>query len=155
MVAALVRTVAIAVLGAGCAGSGERLSKMEYERAVIAIREEHEPEANGLYSRLAASELPSEECAEGVRELHERLEEALDDVEALRPPADVEDLHDEFVTAAGQTVERVGAVAGDVERERVRCGAELNRALYHLRSTRRAQRVLGDFGERGYRLGFA
>jgi hypothetical protein len=97
--------------------------------------------------------LPQPACAAKAREFHDELERIVDDVAALRPPNDVQALQDRFVSAAGESVATVGRAADEVAAGKLRCGTPMNRRIYGLASTRRAEQVLQDLARKGYVFG--
>ena len=142
---------------AGCGGGGDdRLTKREYEQRVLEIRERFEPEALSLYGDLVVDDplLPPAECVEKAHELHRVLGEIVAEIEGLRSPQQVDHLQERFLVEARKSVDAVGKLAQDVENGDVSCGQPFNGAAYGLESTKRAERVLEEFRERGYRFGF-
>ncbi len=139
------------VLVAGCGGS-DRLSKDEYLRRVRAIEASQGPTVR-LFEKLVVGAISQQECARTAHEFADALDGMLDRVEALKPPNEVEDLQDEFVDAARESVDRVGKLADDVEDGEVACGQDYNRRAYGLASTRRAERILQQFADKGYLIG--
>ena len=88
-----------------------------------------------------------------MRTFEKRLDSLVDDVDALRPPQEVQDLQDEFVDAARESVAAVHAARDDVESGELTCGMPVNRRIYGLESTERAVRVLMELGRKGYLIG--
>jgi hypothetical protein len=85
--------------------------------------------------------------------LHQDLDEILDEVDALRPPADVQSIQNEFVSAGRETVDTIGGLAQEVEDGRLACGQAFNQRAYGLPSTARAQRAIEELGRHGYLIG--
>ena len=139
----------VVVLVAGC-GDDSRLSKAEYEAAVLGIVRDVEPEASHLFFDIVANDYPREECATKTARFHEVLKEIVDRVEALRPPLEVAGLQTRFLAAARTSVDEVGEAAADVQRGLLSCGQPLNHRIYGLPSTNRAELVLGEYQTRGY-----
>jgi hypothetical protein len=139
----------VVVLIAGCDGDS-RLSKAEYEAAVLGIVRDLQPEANHLYFDIVANEYPLEECATKTARFHGVLKKIVDRVEALRPPSDVAGLQTRFLAAARMSVDEVGEAAADVSGGRLSCGQPLNQRIYGLPSTDRAEAVLSEYRDRGY-----
>jgi hypothetical protein len=146
--------VASLAAAAGCGGD-DRLSKLEYERAIRALEEGKGAEAVRIYTNVVVEPLAQEECAAKAQELHDTLVDILDEVEDLRPPENVEALQREFLAAATESVDRVGELADEVDGGGLACGPPYNERVYGLSSTRRAQRVLVELEAMGYRLGRA
>jgi hypothetical protein len=145
----LVGLVVVFMLFAGCGGNS-RLSKAEYEAAVLSIVRELQPEATHLFFDIVANEYPREECATKTARFHTVLKEIVDRVEALRPPLEVVGLQARFLAAARKSVDEVGEAAADVQRGLLSCAQPLNRRIYGLPSTDRAEAVLSEYRTRGY-----
>ncbi len=129
--------------------TSEPLTKDEYQQGILAIRERAGP-AESLYEDLVVDELPQEQCAEKARRFHAALAGIVSDVEALMPPAGVAVLQERFLVAARESVDEVGRVVERVEEGELRCGDELNSALYGLPSTDRANAVLSELESKGF-----
>jgi hypothetical protein len=137
------------VVASGC-GEGEApLSKSDYQAAILAVRDDV-AEPTELYTELVVGSRSREECAAGVATLEEQVDALVERVAELRPPAQVEAIQDDFVAAARGSVDRIGDVREDVEGGDVSCGAELNRELYGMPSTREAERAIVRLERRGY-----
>ena len=107
-----------------------------------------------LYTELAGSaSLSQPDCADKARAFHGELAKLVARVDRLRPPRDVERLHEQFLDAARVSVAEIGRLADEVGRGKVRCGEEYNARAYGLPSTERAERVVQELGRRGYPLG--
>jgi hypothetical protein len=142
--------IAVALLAA-CDGGAEQLSHDEYQDALNAIV--RGPDARGadrLFFDLVAHQYPPDACATRARAFHERLQRIVDRVEELDPPDDARKPQSDFVTAARQTVDRIGELAGEVERGELACGMAFNREAYGLASTERARRAVETLQARGY-----
>jgi hypothetical protein len=139
----------LALALAGCGGDN-RLSKTEYEAAVLGIVRDSETEATHLFFDIVANDYPRKECGTKTSRFHGVLKEIVDRVEALRPPSEVADLQMRFLAAARISVDEVGEAAADVRRGRLSCGRPLNLRIYGLPSTDRAEAVLSEYRERGY-----
>jgi hypothetical protein len=151
---------AAAVLGvfslAGCAGGGRtRLGKQEYLRQIRAIEASHASRrASRLFFEIVVDPpLPQPICRARTGEFHRALGEIVDRVERLRPPVEVGRLQRQFVIDARASVRLVGKAATDVGAGKLHCGTSMNRRIYGLRSTRRAQSVLREYAKRGYIIG--
>jgi hypothetical protein len=141
--------VGLLLTGSGCGGDS-RLSKTEYETAVLGIVRDLEPEASHLFFDIVANDYALKECATKTSRFHGVLKEIVDRVEAVRPPSEVADLQTRFIAAARISVDEVDQAAADVRRGRLSCGRPLNLRIYGLPSTDRAQAVLREYRERGY-----
>ncbi|MBD0328990.1 MAG: hypothetical protein ICV64_02665 [Thermoleophilia bacterium] len=141
---------ALAVALGGCSTGDEHLTKREYEERVLEIVRGPGREADRLYHAVVAGDLPADACQTQTRELHARLGEVVDEADALVPPAEIEEQHEEFVDAARESVAAVGEAADDVEDGELRCGQPLNERIYGLASTARAVRAIQRLHERGY-----
>jgi hypothetical protein len=135
----------------GCDGNQERLSKAEYQSRILAVVEDS-AESNALYTGLTADSRPRADCAAGVAALQDGVDELVERVAVLRPPERVQAVHEEFVAAARASVNRIGEVREDVANGDVSCGAELNRALYDMPSSKQAERAIARLEGQGYRV---
>jgi hypothetical protein len=88
-----------------------------------------------------------------ARDFDQNLHDIVGQFASLRPPPAVQALQDRFVSAARQSIEAVDAVKRDVQDGSLTCGMPMNRRIYGLPSTLRAEQVLQEFGEKGYRIG--
>ena len=88
-----------------------------------------------------------------TRRFHRSIGEIVDEVAALSPPRDAEGIQRRFVSAARVSVGVVGRAARDVEAGRLRCGRPMNRRIYGLPSTRRAEQALSELADKGYAIG--
>jgi hypothetical protein len=134
----------------GCGGRDHRLSKASYEREVLDIVRDLEPEADRLFFDIVANPYPRAVCASKTAHFHRVLQEILDRVERLRPPAEVAALQARFLLAAQRSVNAVGEAVSDIRLGRLPCGQPLNRRIYGLPSTDHAEAVLQDFQAQGY-----
>jgi hypothetical protein len=140
----------VAVLVAsGCGGSDEPLSKADFQDEILAVIDDA-AEPTRLYTELVVESRPREECAAGIATLEEQVDTLVDRISALRPPAQVQAIHDDFVAAARTSVDRVGDVREDFAAGEVSCGDELNQELYGMRSTREAERAIARLEAQGY-----
>ncbi len=134
----------------GCGGSEEeRLTKADYQAEILAVLEDS-TEPSGLYYDLVVEPLPRQQCADGVARLEDRVGELIERVAGLRPPAEVEAAHDDFIAAARTSVDRIGTVREEVAQGNVSCGDELNRELYGMPSTKEAERAIVRLERSGY-----
>jgi hypothetical protein len=142
--------VLLALCCAGCGGGGgERLGKDEYTERIQTLA--YGPDArtaSALFIGLVVA--PHAGCAAEARRFAETLHEIVADVEALEPPAEVESLHERFLSAAKESVDQVDEAVAEVEAGTLTCGQPLNRRIYGLPSTERAQAVITELVEKGY-----
>jgi hypothetical protein len=148
--------IACAIAAAGCGGDNddtnrERLTMREYQAAILDILGDA-PKATAAYGDVVAERLPRQECARGVRALHEQTRKLIDRVASLRPPQAVAGLQDEFVAAANESLDRVQAVGDEVDAGEVSCGQQVNNKIYGLPSSDRAERAIGQLEARGYHV---
>jgi hypothetical protein len=157
----LSRGTGVVVIGvcmlAGCSSGGgtKRFNKHDYLDALRAIEASNTARrASRLFFEVVVEpSLPQRSCRVRMNELHDALGKIVGRVERLRPPAEVAQLQRRFVAAARDSVRVVGRAAGDVAAGKLHCGRRLNRRIYGLRSTARAQVVLRELAKRGYILG--
>ncbi len=151
-VAVVASVTAVAACGCGgeedSAGEG-RLTKAEYQAEILAVIEDS-AEPTGLYTDLVVESRPPERCAEGVAALEDQVGGLIDRIAALRPPAEVQAVHADFIAAARISVDRIGAVRERVAVGDVSCGRELNDELYGLPSSNEAERAIARLERRGY-----
>jgi len=144
---------------AGC-GNG-RLSKVEYILELRAIEaSDTAREAATVFTKMAVEDpatrvplLKRAECAANARTLHRDLDEIVDRVDGLRPPAEVQRLQDRFVAAGRETVDIIGGLTAELEKGDLTCGQPFNQRAYGLPSTKRAEDVIQELGRRGYIFG--
>lgn len=141
---------------AGCgSGSPARLSDDQYLQRMREIEAGGDARsATQLFLKLVIEPgLPKETCLARAREFDDNLHNLVAEFASLRPPRTVQSLQDRFVSAARQSLESVDGAVRDVQAGSLKCGMPMNRRIYGLPSTLRAQRVLEEFGELGYRIG--
>ena len=97
--------------------------------------------------------LPKEACIARASDFGQNLHNIIDEFASLRPPRPVQSLHDRFVSAARQSIDTVDDAVRDVQDGSLRCGMPMNRRIYGLASTARAEQVLQEFRQKGYRIG--
>jgi hypothetical protein len=144
----------------GC-GSGDharqsaRLGHDQYLRKMREIEAGADARsASSLFLKLVIEPaLPKEACLARAREFDENLHDIVDEFAVLRPPRPVQSLQERFVSAARESIEAVDDAVGDVEDGSLSCGMPMNRRIYGLPSTERAQQVLQEFRAKGYRIG--
>jgi hypothetical protein len=110
--------------------------------------------ASRLFLKLVIEPgLPKERCLARAREFEQNLRNIVDEFASLGPPRPVQSLQDQFVSAARQSIKAVDDAVRDVQDGSLRCGPPMNRRIYGLPSTLRAEQVLQEFREKGYRIG--
>jgi hypothetical protein len=134
-----------------CGSSAGRLSKAEYTTRMQAIERNDEP-ATGVFADVAGHDLPRALCVRETRQLERAVQKVVDDARALKPPAELERYHDDFLVNAQQSVDAVGAAADKVQRGELHCGDEMNRTIYGMPSTDRAEKALQDLATHGVPL---
>jgi hypothetical protein len=145
-------TVVAALVLAACGASTHRMSKHEYALRAQWIEAHDEPPATGPFIDVTGHDLPKPLCVHETRQLHDALQKLVDDARELRPPPDLRALHARFLANAQQSVDAVAAAADDVERGRLRCGFEMNKTIYGMPSTDRAEQALEVLARRGVPL---
>ena len=141
----------------GCGGSGGApLSHGEYQAKIQSIVLGAAP-AGRLFSAVvyqggADNPTTVAECGRKAAQLHDELQRIVDEVDALDPPADAADLQRRFLANARVAVVSVGRTAAAAARGDVHCGGEMNRRIYGLPSTERAQAAVTELEQRGYRV---
>jgi hypothetical protein len=148
--ALLVATVASACGSSPSVSASERLTKDQYQQRIYEVRRHEEIVAVRLFDDLVTGPRPQAECAQKAKAFHAELETIVAKVAALSPPEDVADLQDEFLAAARDSIDMIGEAAEDVEAGKLACGEELNRVIYGLGSTERAERALSRIESKGY-----
>jgi hypothetical protein len=142
-----------AMLLAGCGSNGpgeERLTKAEYQQRLHNLVSNDQIAAVHLFDDLVTGPHPQAECGQKAEAFHAELEKIVAKVAALSPPEDVAHLQDEFLDAARESVDKIGQVAQEVAGGKLACGEQLNRAIYGLPSTERAERALNSIESKGY-----
>ena len=137
------------VVASGCGGSDESLSREDYQ-ASIADLVQDSAEPTELHTELVLMPRSPEECTSMLAAFEEQVGDLVERVAELRPPAPVQDAHDDFVAAARRSVGRIHAVRDDVAAGKVSCGDELNRLLSGMPSARKAERAIARLERRGY-----
>jgi hypothetical protein len=134
---------------------GPRLSHDQYLQKMREIEAGADARsASGLFLRLVIEPgLPKGTCLARARDFDKNLHNIVDEFALLRPPSPVQSLQDRFVSAARQSVEAVDDAVRDVQDGSLSCGPPMNRRIYGLPSTLRAEQVLQEFREKGYRIG--
>ena len=135
----------------GCGGDedADPPSREDYQAAILRIVEDS-AQPTSVYTDLVVERLAAGECEDLLSRFERQVDELVERVAALQPPEGVAVIHDEFVAAARESVERVGEARGDVEAGQLSCGDELNRTLYGMPSSERADRAIARLERRGY-----
>jgi hypothetical protein len=128
----------------------ERLTKQQYQSRLHELAWVDGVAATQLFDALVTGPRPQADCASDARAFRAQLRAILTKVEALSPPENVAEFQDEFLTAAGESVDKVNQVLDDVEAGKLACGDEVNRAIYGLPSTDRAERAVSRIESKGY-----
>jgi hypothetical protein len=136
-------------------GDAKRLTKQEYlQRINVIASGDDARKATRLFDDVVIDPpLPRASCAARTRDFQRVLDTIVDSVEALAAPTAVAPLQRKFVAAARESIETVGHAADDVAAGKLRCGSAMNRRIYGLASTRRAEAVLREYAQRGYVFG--
>jgi hypothetical protein len=147
-------------LTAGCgsedqARQGPRLSHDQYLQKMRELEAGTDARsATRLFLKIVIDpRLPKESCVARARDFDRNLHNIIDEFASLRPPRAVQSLQERFVSAARQSLEVVDDAVRDVQDGSLRCGMTMNRRIYGLPSTLRAEQVLQEFGQKGYRIG--
>jgi hypothetical protein len=128
-----------------------RLTHSQYQDEIQTIlRSEDSRLASSLFFDTVANGYDTEECSAKVRRFHDRLGSIIRQVEDLEPPSDAHDAQRDFLAEAKESVRLVGVAADDVGKSRLTCGQPLNKRIYGMPSTRRAEDALATLEERGY-----
>jgi hypothetical protein len=141
----------IALALTACGSSAGQLSKAEYTKRMQAIERRDEP-STGAFWDVSGHNLPREMCVRETRDLQRAVQKIVDDARALKPPAELARFHNDFLANAQQSVDAVGAAADKVQRGELRCGREMNRTIYGMPSTDRAEKALQDLADHGVPL---
>ncbi|MDX6410965.1 MAG: hypothetical protein QOE91_481 [Gaiellaceae bacterium] len=141
----------IALALTACGSSAGRLSKAEYTKRLQEI-ERRDETATSPFFDIAGHDLPLELCVRETRDLQRAVQKIVDDARALKPPAELARYHEDFLVNAQQSVDAVGAAADKVQNGKLRCGDEMNRAIYGMPSTDRAEKALQDLADHGVPL---
>jgi hypothetical protein len=134
------------------AGSGQpvALTHDQYERAIWDIRGgENASRASRLYTDVVGDR-GKEDCSVKTHALHDSLDAMLRQVEGLHPPAEAENAQHDFLEAAAESVRLVGVAADDVDSDKLSCGWGMNRRIYGLPSTKRAEKAIDELTKLGY-----
>lgn len=113
-ISSLIAMIAVLAALVGCGGDsadesgGEPLSTSEYEQQVTDVLAPVGPALQKIGESTSQAGTP-EEAAEGVGEAEEILGDAVADLDAIEPPEEVADAHDQMITA----IEGFEAAAAD------------------------------------------
>jgi len=133
---------------------GPVLTHEQYQQAIIAILNSDDMRsASRLFTDTVATEHGLAQCTEKVRSFHGHLRSIVSEVEQLRPPADAVEGQRDFLAGAAESVRLVGVAADDVDTGTLTCGRELNKRIYGLASTERAEAALSKLEKSGYFFG--
>ena len=155
MRARLAAALFLALVAGGCGGGPQkRLTHDEYQAKIRAVVRDAEP-AGRLFSEVVWQGGPGNpktvaECGRKAAQLHDELRRIVNEVDALDPPADAADLQRRFVANARVSVASVGRAADAAARGDLHCGGEMNRRIYGLPSTGRAEQAVTELEQRGY-----
>ena len=144
MVACVSLATALAVLAAGCGGGSDRLSKADYETQVgtIAVGLTEAIQAVGAATTVKGTIKALEQCQAAFKS-------AADDLDAIVPPADIQDEHAALATAVREFGEQLNPIIGRVAR-----GNRLAVAgVQALPALPKIIRASADIGQKGYDLG--
>jgi hypothetical protein len=150
--------VCVVLILAGCGGGTDGpLSHDDYQAKLTAIVVGAEP-AGRLFSKVVYQDPDHpntvEECGRKVAQLRDELQRIVDEVADLSPPADAAESQRRFLANARISVASVGRTADAAARGDVHCGGEVNRRIYGLPSTERAEAAIMALEQRGYRVFF-
>ena len=110
--------------------------------------------ASRLFLKLVIEPaLPRGTCLARARDFDQNLHNIIDEFAALRPPRSVQSLQERFISAARESIGAVDDAVADVQNGSLSCGMPMNRRIYGLPSTDRAQQILQEFRAKGYRIG--
>ena len=143
---------AVAVL-AGCGGgSGDRLTKAEYEQEVAVLGESISSSFQGI-----SASTPPEELGEKLRGAQGALQELADRLGEISPPEEIEDAHGRLIEGLRSFSDDLVEVGGKLEAAAGDSAAALAAlaGLAGLESVRTLQEVAEELEEKGYDLGVA
>ena len=151
LITGTVAAFALAGCGGGDDGSEQpgQLSQSEYQTAIGRIVQDSVA-PTGLYTDLAVHSRPQAECTRMIRTFQRQVSDLVDRAAELEPPQDIAAVHDEFVDAARESVDRVDEIRGQVEAGNASCGPELNDLLYGMPSSDRALNAIAELESQGY-----
>jgi hypothetical protein len=149
--------IVVAVGLAGCTSTtpAKRLGKEAYLRQLNEIASGYDARrATRLFDKIVV-EPPQQRgsCLARTRELEQVLDRLVDRLEGLGPPEEIAQLQGQLVDASRESIRSVGEAAEEVSAGRLQCGRPMNRRIYGLPSTERAQAVLDEYAKRGYVFG--
>lgn len=149
----------ISVSGCGSSSSQQqRLSKSEYQQKLLEImRSQAAREASALFGEIVLGdpvtgpiELRGRACSKSAREFAGSIHEIVDSVAALKPPRKIEVLQSRFLKDAEVSVAKVDEAARDAEAGQLACGRDMNKRIYGLPSTLRAEATVALIEKEGY-----
>jgi hypothetical protein len=146
--------VAGAIAVSCSSGDRARLSHDEYLQKTREIEAGADARsATQLFFKVVTPGVPKRSCLEAARNFDRSLHNIIAAVASLRPPRAIQSLQDRFVAAATETTGEVDDAVEDVQAGALTCGRPMNRRIYTLPSTLRAEKVLDELGKKGYRIG--
>jgi hypothetical protein len=137
---------------AGCGNAAHSLSKPEYAKRMQQIENRDQAAPIRAYNQAVSPSVSAAACAADVRDLQRSLQLVVDHVRSLKPPPALASIHDDFVSNAQQSVDAVGAAAKRAASGDLHCGEEMNRTLYGMPSTDRAETALHRLADNGVPL---
>ena len=149
MLALVMTATAIAACGSGGGDQQSQLSQDEYQAAIQKILQDSTAPTS-LYTDLVVRPRRQKQCASMMRTFYDEVNGLTEQVAALDPPDDVAAIQQRFVSAASQSVDRVGEIRDQVEEGKVTCGRELNDMLYGMPSSKQAEQAISDLEKQGY-----
>jgi hypothetical protein len=141
--------LAVAVSACGGEDGSDILSRDDYQAEILSIVEDS-AEPTSTYTDLVVERLPADQCESLMATFEEQVDDLVERVAALQPPERIEAIHDDFVAAARDSVDRVGEIRTDVGAGEVECGQELNDMLNGMPSSDRADRLIARLEQNGY-----
>jgi hypothetical protein len=144
--------------GCGSSSSQQRLSKSEYQQKLLDIeRSQAARDASRLFSEIVLGDpvtgpksLEGRACAESARKFAASLHEIADSLALVKPPRDVEALQNRLLKDARVSVATVDEAARDAAAGRLACGPDMNKRIYGLPPTLRAEATIALIEKKGY-----
>jgi hypothetical protein len=123
----------IAVVLVGCGsndsdGSGEPLSKSEYQQALVRLYIDAQ-QVGDLYPGLEDQNLSQSECVETARAYTELVSSLIERLADLEPPPGARQPHAELVAGGRTTVGRWERLVDRIETGKLSCGRTLGRLI--------------------------
>jgi hypothetical protein len=126
-----------------------QLSQSEYQTEILDVVNDS-PAPTTLYTHLVVTSRTKDECSRMMVRFRDEVNDLVERVSALEPPSEVASLQADFVAAARQSVDRVGALQRQIAAGDVSCGQQLNDLLYGMPSSDRADRAIRKLERHGY-----